>query len=181
MPQAFFRHLGIWGCLFISKAVKHCSEALHVCFGTRSWLGTSLTGLLSETSKSGFCCLFCCTDCTPQGRPLWTAVCWHLEGIRVGCWLQHRKQVSTAWSPGGHWSYRLPVPRAWTFCWCPCCMGSPLPWLRDISDSLDCLCCHSKDHTSPWWRSSCLRGCEEDIWRFNGFRRKVCQSSPFLT
>lgn len=61
------------------------------------------------------------------------------------------------------------------------CMGAPPPWLRDISDSVDCLCCHSKDHTSPWWRSSCLRGCEEDIWRFNGFRRKVCQSSPFLT
>lgn len=38
MPQAFFRYLGIWCCLLIFKSVKCCFKALHVCFGSHSWL-----------------------------------------------------------------------------------------------------------------------------------------------
>lgn len=153
MPQAFFRHLGIWGCLFIFKAVKHCSEALRVCCGTCSWLGTSLTGLLSETLSqdavvySVVLIAFPREDlCGLLSVDTWRALEWD-----AGSSIESRSQLPTLLEgtgvTGSLYTGHKHLVGALS------CIGisaRPPPQLRDISKNfLDCLCCHSKDNTSP--------------------------------
>lgn len=190
MPQAFFRHLGIWGCLLIFKAVKHCSEARHVCFGARSWLWASLAGFFSESSNVRVLMFILLCWLHSPGKIFWTAACWHLEGIRVrpgSSRTESRSQlpallevIGTAGSlhPGhelllnglGMSFHLVALVSLWS-----------LPWLTAIYDSLYSLCCHIQWPHFSLMEEQHLCGFEEDIWNLNGFRSKEGLStlSPF--